>query len=183
MLEALAQCGATSKPSYLSWNLHRFLSKEKTGLQIHVSRPKITLRVRWPKRRAEAVEYPIVTLSSWAKCLLNEYPHYLLGGCKTLDPNIFCNILRTYWRLHKESDPSHPCFQEFSDEELGFAIHGDEGRGKNKTPTLVIAYQGVISARGMHVTNTKMLLPRTTLGNVLLIENQHLTSAAYFLSR
>ena len=45
----------------------------------------------------------------------------------------------------------------------------------------MIAYQGVISACDMHVTNTKGLLPRTTLGNVLLIENQHLQPIFFVL--
>ena len=127
-----------------------------------MSRPEITVRARWPKRKPETVEYPVIALTSWANCLLREHPRYLLGGCDTLDPNIFTKTLKKFWSLYEQSDSSHPCFQDFSAEERGFmipfAIHGDEGRGRNKVPTLVISYQGIISGRGMNVTTTKGFL-------------------------
>ena len=67
----------------------------------------------------------------------------------------FPQILEKY----KVIDPSHPIFSLPDDADLGlfwpYTIHGDEGRGRNKTPVMVESFCPVISRRGMKVTNLK----------------------------
>lgn len=161
----MARCGRTSKPGNVCRNLRGLLTRQNKGVPITPARPLITLRAKWPKRKPEMAEYPIITFSSWATYLLQNAPRYLLGGCDTLNPEIFSKTLKTFWCKYQEGDPQHPCFQDFDLDQLGFtipyAIHGDEGRGKNNTPVLVIAFQGIIPGRGMDVTTTKGFLECT----------------------
>lgn len=158
----LGACGPTSKKSKsrnLSRNLHTLLKKWGKCINVDTTFITLTLKAKWPKIKPEQVPYPLVSLSAWASYIPNNHPRYFLGGCDDLNtPDIYCATFTTFWRLYRECDPQHPIYFDFTEEERAFlipyAIHGDEGRGKNFIPTLVIAYQMIIPGKGLEFTNT-----------------------------
>lgn len=100
----------------------------------------------------------MVSLTAWARCILKEYPRYFLGGSRLENVDVFTETLRAFWRKFRDTHQNHPAFTEFTMDELGYvipyAIHGDDGRGKNFIPTLVYAFQMLIHPCGMEYTNT-----------------------------
>lgn len=132
----------------------------KKILDVKVTFITLTLKAKWPKIKPEKLPYPFVSLSSWARYMLEKEPRYFLGGCPYLSASdVYCETLKKFWTTYRGIDPNHPIFTDFNEADMAFtipyAIHGDEGRGRNFIPTLVVvAYQMVIPGRGMEHTST-----------------------------
>lgn len=159
MLEEIGRCGRTSgRGKNLSRNFHAVLDRFQRRMNVTISTCQLTLRTGWPKLKPSQVHYPWISLTSWAKCLLQSEPRYLLGGLNDLSDLEALTVFTTFWDKYESSDPSHPVYQEFLPAERKFVIpiclHGDEGRGKNFHPTLVLSYQVVVHGRGLAYTNT-----------------------------
>lgn len=143
----------------MSRNLDALLKKWKKAICVEVSMITLTLKARWPRIKPEQTPYPFVSLSAWASFILGNEPRYFLGGCDDLtNTAAYCQDFSTFWQCYRVSDPGHPVYSDFIAAERAFvipyAIHGDEGRGTNFIPTLVVAYQMIITPRGMDFTNT-----------------------------
>lgn len=147
----------------LSRNLHRLLARMNKLLPVTVSEPELSLKIHWPKLVAKKVPYPVVTLKAWLECLLANTPKTLLGGCDDVeDYATYSKTFHKFWMLYKALDPTHPVYQTFEEHEWGsvlpYCVHGDEGRGRNHVPTLVVSYQVVVPAAGLETTNLRGLL-------------------------
>ncbi|CAK9004456.1 Uncharacterized protein SCF082_LOCUS8191 [Durusdinium trenchii] len=159
-IEALGRCGSTSGKgkNNLSRNLHRTLAKLQKKLDVTVSMAKLTLRAGWPKLQTGQFDYPWIAWTSWAKYLLQKAPRYLLGGWNDISNLDELTVFSTFWDRYEGTDPSHPVFEDFLPEErkfvIPYCIRGDEGRGRNSQPTLVLAYQVVVHGRGLAYTAT-----------------------------
>lgn len=131
--------------------------RKRFGVQVTFH--TVTVKAKWPKIKPEKVEYPFIMLSSWAESILKELPQYFLGGCSDIQNlEVFSQTLTTFWSKYRQSHPDHPVYKRFEASQLAYvipyAIHGDEGRGRNFVPTLIIAYQMMIHPLGMDYTNT-----------------------------
>ena len=74
---------------------------------------------------------------------------------------LFQEELVDFWGKYSMADPSHPFFaaadrnkSEWS-RSIPVAIHGDEGRGRQKQPVMVLAYQPLLPIKGQKTTMKK----------------------------
>ena len=150
-------------------DFHRFVDRELKALPVQLSTVATPIRAR---KRAKAdgkkrfhlliVDHPVMHLSSWAKCLLTNYPKFMLGGHDLHDIDAYTAMFQEFWCNFRSYDPSHVIYQAKSPEQRKFCIpcayHGDEGRGAAKDPLLVTAFQVVIPYTGPDCLNSAQQL-------------------------
>lgn len=88
--------------------------------------------------------------------LLREQSYLILAGHE-LEVMTWKDELRGFWELYLRGDPSHPmnCAGAPPKEvTVPFYIHGDEGRGKYKSPIMIQAVQPVLSFKGPAFKNS-----------------------------
>lgn len=59
--------------------------------------------------------------------------------------------LSNFWRIYLKSDPSHPMGQPGAPPKectVPMYLHGDEGRGKYRSPLMIQAWQPAVSFKG-----------------------------------
>ena len=169
-LERIASCGSSSKHNRrnLSRNFHALLDKLGKRIGVEVASHTVTLRAKWPKIQPEKKPYPMVTLSAWAKCILRDLPRYFLGGCNNVEnTEVYTRTFHMFWTNYRHTQPDHIVYETFPQEQWGYiipyALHGDEGRGRNFIPTLVVTFQMLVHPLGMGYTNTASWLVRFTV--------------------
>lgn len=110
-----------------------------------------------PKVQEVFIDYPMIALKDWAAYLLNHHPHILLGGCSIDDVDTYTHVYSEFWQRYYVLDREHPFFEHHHPDEWGrclpFCLHGDEGRGKGKTPILINSFQMVVGPAGIDHTN------------------------------
>ena len=128
-------------------------------LKLSVDVCKVGVKLRKPIRYA-SIWWPILTLKSWCKYMLEHCPQLLLGGHGLTDN--FQPTFVEFWEKYKLVCPDHPIFSSGHDINLGTAmpiyIHGDEGRGLLKRPYMVLSWQCVVGHRGLQVCNDSSFL-------------------------
>ena len=112
------------------------------------------------RRRQEAeVPFPVLLPSSWFKFLLLNHPKVLLGGHELEAVSCWQQLLQDVWSRLQIIEAS--CYSEDLDAlqddadtfRIPVMIHGDEGRGRNKVPTMVIAVQPLVGWLGPEFVN------------------------------
>ncbi|CAE7292132.1 unnamed protein product [Symbiodinium sp. CCMP2592] len=87
--------------------------------------------------------FPILKLRDWGQFLADKHCLHLLVGLAKPDLKREQNICEEFWAKHKKLYPDHEIYERFAQGSLDpkltypFVYHGDEGRGRRRTPFLV----------------------------------------------
>ena len=121
-------------------------------LKVPIEVCKIHIRLRKPLRCME-VWWPHISMREWCRFFVSSKPQLRLAG-RTPEQN-WMEIFRTFWADYRLIDPNHPVYG--TGYNLGacvpYFVHGDEGRGQNKRPYMVLSWQPVIGHMGIGATN------------------------------
>ena len=106
--------------------------------------------------------HPVLKLSDWAATVFKSGGHFFMRGQSMDSASEFSLELRDFWGKYSKNEPQHPFFEKVPNpdhwgEYIPVMIHGDEGRGRQKQPVLVIAYQPVLPLKE-EKSNMKKLL-------------------------
>ena len=117
------------------------------------------ISVRHTKNRnLQTIPWPVMGLSSWVKYVMQEQGgQLLLNGYHISQVELWKISLKHFWDTYFHVDPTHPTFTHGLDRAstLPYFLHGDEGRGKNKSPLMVLSFQGLLSHYGdMHLNES-----------------------------
>ena len=118
-------------------NLHNWVHKSGKTLPIQVSVCEVPV-----KTSRSTVSWPILTLESWLRFLLQTAgAELVLGGFRVEECESYEEMFGRFWQRYKTFEPDHAVYNgdgAKSTEELQrtipFCIHGDEGRGLCKVP-------------------------------------------------
>lgn len=162
MLTALAQCGKGKLDSHACRNLHGLIKRKGKLLQVNIS--YMMLQKRLSRRKLVAVEmpHPLLKLSDWARTIFQHGGHFFMKGHSLDSVRTFKEELHTFWVRYAKADPTHPFFravpnQSEWDTYIPIAIHGDEGRGRQKQPVMIISYQPLLPIKEEKSTMKKYL--------------------------
>ena len=95
-------------------------------------------------------DFRVISLRSWAQCIVDHNLWYSVVGLNAPDPTREKAILREFWKLFREGNPSHDIWQVIDEKSIDvgvlcpFLLHGDEGRGRKRAPFLICAYHSMI---------------------------------------
>lgn len=126
--------------------------REQRVLPIQVSLLPTKVRLLKGRPKVETMDYPILYPSTWLRYMLGHCSEIILGGFNISSVPGWQAMLQSFWSKFQASQPE----AQVADPKLTIpiALHGDEGRGKNKRPIMCIGWQPLISYLGPAVTNT-----------------------------
>ena len=118
----------------------------QSELWVRTSRKRLAQRL---------VHYPVLLPSDWVNTLFNCGGHFFLGGRSLESRDTLRDVgaeLDQFWRRYRIIDESFPMFADVPEHEwkrsIPVALHGDEGRGKAKTPVMVVSLQCILPLVG-----------------------------------
>jgi len=144
----MAKCGKSKDDPHSCSNLHRLLMKSGRMLDVKIS--TIPLWIRYSRKRPQQalVNYPVLRMTDWVDCVFRHGGHMFLGGNPLGKSNHFRQDLRQFWERYKVVEPDLSFFGTVPECEwdtcIPLAIHGDEGRGKAKSPLMVVTTQVIM---------------------------------------
>ena len=148
-LGLMAKCGKSRADSHVCSNLHRLL--KRTGKMLDVKISTTPLWVRYTKKRPQQalVNYPILRITDWANTIFRRGGHFFLGGHSLDNPEPFQRELQKFWERFQVTDPDFPMPQKSEWSKcIPIAVHGDEGRGRLKSPIMIITVQPILPLIG-----------------------------------
>ena len=158
-LAAIARAGSTSKPKNISRNFHAKLVRDKRLLQVKITPVKLRVLQHRPRVREVQLHYPFIRLLDWGQHILEHHSEHMLGGFHISDEAKYVDMFSRFWANYQHLDPEHVVYTQFSSDQWGYlipyCIHGDEGRGKAKSPILITSFQMLIGIGGEDHTNMK----------------------------
>lgn len=162
MLAAMAKCGKKRVDSHACRNLHNLVSRKGPRLPVKVSTVQMRKRISRRKLNEIPMAHPVLKLSDWAATVFKSGGHFFMRGQSMDSASEFSLELRDFWGKYSKNEPQHPFFEKVPNpdhwgEYIPVMIHGDEGRGRQKQPVLVIAYQPVLPLKE-EKSNMKKLL-------------------------
>ena len=144
----------TPTPKHAAEMMHRLVEAHGVALPLRLHAALITVKRRKPLGEYQAW-WPFVSMETWCRYLLDEYPHILLAGHDLGDSEGWGRDFREFWDKYRTVNPNHPVYSSGLD--LGhccpYAFHGDEGRGAARDPFLVCGFQPVLSHLGVGFCN------------------------------
>ncbi|CAK9116019.1 unnamed protein product [Durusdinium trenchii] len=156
----LARCTTNhSKEKNIRRNLHKWVDRSGRQLNIEISFVSCPVRtIRKGQVKQEVQAWPVVHFSQWLRCALQDFGGKLvLGGHHITEQGKWQGLFQTFWDTYRSVDPQHPIYDSVSHGNqclyLPYTFHGDEGRGKNKTPLLIESFQVVLTNKGVDHTN------------------------------
>lgn len=148
LLSKMAKCGKSKLDSHICRNLHSTAKKFDKVLPVQISSVPTSVRISRRRPQRVPVNYPVLYLSDWAECIFNGGGHFFLGGRSLDQLGEFQSILLDFWEKFHIADPNFGFCNEVPRSEwhqaIPIALHGDEGRGRQKLPVMVMAAQTVI---------------------------------------
>lgn len=150
----LHQIASWSNPAHWARNLHRAI--QSWGMTLMVSTTTVMCPVK-VNSKVTAVPWPVMHLSSWLTFIFKKTTSSFLCSGLQLGP-AWCFELQAFWSMFEYVLPTHPVFQNRSRLKwtLPFALHGDEGRGRNHRAVLVISFQPLLAVKG-HSFKSRLL--------------------------
>lgn len=170
-LKLMAKCGKSKSDPHACSNLHRLLMK--TGKMLDVKISSIPLWIRYSRKRPQQalVNYPILRMTDWVDSIFRHGGHFFLGGRALDESESFLQDLHKFWENYRVVEPDFPFFQNVPKKEwktcIPLAIHGDEGRGRSKSPIMIVTVQAIMPLVGKK-TNMKGTLSSWWLQLLLL---------------
>lgn len=162
MLIQLAKCGKKRVDPHACRNLHNLITRTGRVLPVPISYLRMCKRISRRKLAAIPMAHPILKLTSWAETIFNHGGHFFMRG-RSFDTVLkFQEELLDFWTKYAKAEGDHPFFCKVTDRNswpqyIPIAIHGDEGRGRQKQPVLVISYQPLLPLLNQK-TNMKRFL-------------------------
>ena len=149
----MAKCSGPKGGRNACRSLSRLIRREGLSLPIELSFVDLTCRRKKPKIVDTNLQWPVLSMRSWASYLLNNHPEILLGG-HTWEQD-WKSMFASFWHRYRDMEP-HMVFS--SGKPLTHCIpiytHGDEGQTLRKTAFMVQSWQPVIGWQGVNVTTT-----------------------------
>lgn len=159
LLGKIGLCGVATDKSNACRRLHAIINKTPgVTLNLPLDMCEIPIRLKRPVR-IKKVWWPYLRVETWLSFMLKEHPKLLLGGC-SMEGREYEAVFTSFWNDYRRVDPSHPVFSSSIPltHAVPYMLHGDEGRGANKIPFLVMSWQPVIGHRGLEYCNDTSLL-------------------------
>ena len=146
LLKKLSKCGKTKTDSHIQRNLHRTMRQFRKVLDVELGTIKAKIRISKRRGTCLEVDYPVVRLSAWAETIFNHGGHFFLAGQSLDYAEEYGKVLVDFWSKFVDCDPDFG-FDIPRSQWSGLipvAIHGDEGRGKGKSPCMVVSIQPIL---------------------------------------
>lgn len=102
----------------------------------------LALPVRLSTMRFGLLYVHYISLSTWFRCLLGDYPHLLLGGFS--DSSKASLLLESFWETYRVAHSDHFVFSQHPGNLkacVPYYLHLDEGTGLRKSAVLVFNFQ------------------------------------------
>lgn len=148
LLSKLSKCGKNKFDSHTCRNLHSTIKAFKKALPVKTSTVPTLLRRSRRRLKKIPVDYPVLHFSDWAEVIFNAGGHFFLGGKDLDSAHDFGLTLKEFWIRFRGIEPEFHFYKEVGEEEFAYtipiALHGDEGRGKQKQPVMVMGVQAII---------------------------------------
>ena len=132
---------------------HRILTEHKLALPIPISPLQKTPGTRY------SGEIGFLRLRDWLQFMADYNCLHILVGLERPDRSREKAILGEFWRLYRQLHPSHELWHLCDTGVIAdltgcypMLLHGDEGRGKKRSPFLVLAWHSYIG-KGTHLSN------------------------------
>ena len=114
--------------------------------------------------KSPGVRYPggfhVIALQSWLEFLITYNVWHVMLGLYQPDDNRQRAILSLFWKKYRALKPNHQVWAIFDKYKIDTSrccpviLHGDEGRGRKKSPFLICSYHSFIGY-GTHLANAK----------------------------
>lgn len=98
------------------------------------------------------LQLPYISPKSYVEYFVNHVPDVLVGGVMSDQDRAI--HLKSFWAAYRQSHGTHEVFDPNSEQDLShtlpLCLHGDEGRGKRRTGTMVISLEsplGLVSRK------------------------------------
>ena len=140
----MAKCGKTKLDSHICRNLHKTVKKFDKVIPVEISTVRTSVRLSRRRPQKVPIDYPILRFSDWVECIFNFGGHFFLGGQSLDHADEFRGVLSDFWDKFHSSEPDFGLPKSQWGECIPIALHGDEGRGRQKQPVLVMAAQTII---------------------------------------
>ena len=152
LLFKMARCSGRDGSQNACRNLTKLIQRDGLAIPIELVFVEVTCRRRKPKVEDVKLQWPLLSMKSWATFLWKEHPKILLGG-HTRDED-WSGVLTSFWNLWRVYSPQHQVFESGVPLErcIPFYTHGDEGQTLRKVPFLVESWQPAISWKGIDFT-------------------------------
>ena len=147
---------AASKSSGLS-ELARCQEKksERDGHRVIAKKYKLALPVKFTTlKKADGVTYPgdltVLRLKDWMSFIVKHNAWHIFVGLYKADRDRERAILCEFWARYREVMPRHKMWALVDAGQLDLSrcapllLHGDEGRGRKRTPFLVLSWHSVL---------------------------------------
>ena len=117
----------------------RLFRKHNLVLKVPIS----TLTVKARVEESEPVECPYLKISDYFQLLVRQHPKLLLAGLPKGTQSE--KLLENFWDQYELFHPDHIAFEAYSREDrrrlVPICVHGDKGRGVQKSPCFVFSWQ------------------------------------------
>ena len=113
-----------------------------------------------PNPEQPPLDYPCLLLRDWAEFLLKMNCWHVLCGLLAPDSKRERAIWTEFWARYRKVEPLHPIFRLADEGKIDLSrtaamlLHGDEGRGRRRSPFLVVSYHSILG-RGTVAANRK----------------------------
>lgn len=144
LLSKMARCGKSKLDSHICRNLHTTVRKFSKAMPVNLSSVRTSMRLSRKRPQEVPVQHPVLHLSDWVECIFNRGGHFFLGGQSLDHAEQFREVLVDYWEKYHAIDPGFNVPRSQWNEAIPIALHGDEGRGRQKLPVMVMAAQTII---------------------------------------
>ena len=151
----LAACGKTRTDPHTCDRLDKCIGKMGRRLDVKVSHVALWTRSSRKRVAQRLVNYPVLLPSDWVNLLFSYGGHFFLGGRSLASPGTLTEVeteLEEFWSRYHVIDKDFPMFQTVPKAEwkrsIPIALHGDEGRGKAKSPVMVMSIQCILPLVG-----------------------------------
>ena len=117
-------------------NLHRVISKQM----------KLSLPIPITKLGRGELAHGILRLRDWMQFLVDKNCFHIIAGLVKPDPDREQSILKAFWAKYRQTNADHPVFSMPLDlsRTAPLLYHGDEGRGRRRTPFLVTSFHSLL---------------------------------------
>lgn len=154
----IARCSGPKGGRNACRSLNRLIAREGLSIPVELRFVELTCRRKRPKIEDIQLQWPVLSMRSWAHYLLEQHPQLILGGHTWKQD--WKTMFGSFWDQWKEMEPDHEIFSSgkpFTNC-IPFLTHGDEGQTLRKTAFMVQSWQPVISWQGVDVTTMSGLL-------------------------
>ncbi|CAL1134475.1 unnamed protein product [Cladocopium goreaui] len=149
-LTELSRCHETTSER----DVERLTRKFNLSLRIPITELQKSPGVRYTGT------FHVIALRDWIQYIVSHGLWHVLLGLHNADGKRERAILREFWRLYRIAHPQHQLFdaiQKYAIDEgrlLPVLMHGDEGRGRKKSPFLVTSFHSVLGF-GTNLANSE----------------------------